>query len=314
MKPASFETRPARVHHHGHSLAEDLARIDHLQRRRRALAWMASSAGSLLLAGCGGGGDGGTSTTSASTTASTTALTTGTTSTTGSTTTTTTTTSSSACIADPQETAGPYPADGTNTASGATSDILTATGIVRSDIRSSFIGSSTTTAPGVPMTLVLTLVNTNSVCSTLQGYAIYLWHCDRAGNYSLYTAAAESWLRGVQVTDSSGKVTFTTIVPGCYDGRWPHMHFEVFPSLSVATTGRNAVLTSQLALPAAVANAVYPTATGYSASVTNFARVSIASDNVFGDNTAAQIAAMTPTMTGNATDGYQATATIGVAR
>jgi protocatechuate 3,4-dioxygenase beta subunit len=38
----------------------------------------------------------------------------------------------------------------------------------------------------------------------------------------------ESYLRGVQVTDSNGQVTFTTIYPACYSGRWPHIHFEVF--------------------------------------------------------------------------------------
>lgn len=188
-----------------------------------------------------------------------------------------------------------------------------ASGIVRSDIRSSFI-STTTQAPGVLTTLTLTLVNTNSSCAPLAGYAIYLWHCDRDGNYSLYTAAAESYLRGVQVTDANGQVTFTTIFPGCYAGRWPHMHFEVFASLATATTGRNAVLTSQLAMPSAACSAVYPYATGYTTSVNNFAAVSLTTDNVFSDNTAAQIAAMTPAMTGSITAGYTATATIGIAR
>ena len=42
-------------------------------------------------------------------------------------------------------------------------------------------------------------------------------------------------LRGVQAADSNGQVTFTSIFPGCYSGRWPHIHFEVYPSLSAAT-------------------------------------------------------------------------------
>lgn len=282
---------------HGHSLAEDLPLISaQLLRRRQALGWLAGAAApAFLLAGCGGGSSGssssGTTTSSSSSSSS----------------------SSGACIADPQETAGPYPADGTNSSSGATSDVLTASGIVRSDIRSSFISSSTV-APGVPLTLTLTLVNTNASCAALSGYAIYLWHCDRGGLYSLYTAPTESYLRGVQVTDSAGQVTFTTIFPACYAGRWPHMHFEIFSSLATATVGTNSVLTSQLAMPSAVCSAVFPNATGYSQSVTNFAAVSIASDGVFGDNSAAQIAAMTPTFTGSVAAGYTATATIGVAR
>jgi protocatechuate 3,4-dioxygenase beta subunit len=283
---------------HGHSLSEDLPMISaQLLQRRRALAWLATAAApALLVAGCGGGSSGSSSS-----------------STTTSSTSSSSTSSSGACIADPSETGGPYPADGTNSSSGATSDVLTASGIVRSDIRSSFISSSTV-APGVLLTITLTLVNTNASCAALSGYAIYLWHCDRSGLYSLYSAPTESYLRGVQVTDSAGQVTFTTIFPACYSGRWPHMHFEVFSSLATATVGTNSVLTSQLAMPSAICSAVYPNVTGYSASVSNFAAVSVASDNVFGDNSVAQIAAMTPAISGSVAAGYTATATIGVAR
>jgi len=216
-----------------------------------------------------------------------------------------------ACLADPTETSGPYPADGTNRSSGATSDILTQSGIVRSDIRRSFIGSSTL-AQGVPVRLTLTLVNTNASCAALSGHAVYLWHCDRAGNYSLYTAASESYLRGVQVSNAKGRVTFTTIFPGCYPGRWPHMHFEIFKSRAAATVGTKAMLTSQLAMPSAIAGRVYNNASGYSASVANFKNVSLADDMVFGDDTMAQLTVMTPKMAGSVADGYIATATIGV--
>lgn len=274
---------------HGHSLSEDLAVIyAHQQQRRRALGWLAACAGATLLAtGCGGGEEDEASQAAAGT--------------------------SGSCVADPAETAGPYPADGTNTASGATSDILTASGVVRSDIRSSFLGT-TTVAQGVPMSITLQVVNSNASCAVLAGYAVYLWHCDQAGNYSLYSAPVESYLRGVQVTDSLGQVTFTTIVPACYAGRYPHLHFEVFANLASATTGHNAVLTSQLAVPADVCNAVFNGVSGYRQSITNFAQVSLATDNVFGDNTAAQIAAMTLAMTGSVAAGYTATATIGLAR
>ena len=98
-------------------------------------------------------------------------------------------------------------------------------------------GSSTGKADGVPLTIRLRVVNTGASCAALAGYAVYLWHCDALGRYSMYTQAiaGENYLRGVQVTDSAGDVTFTSIFPGWYDGRWPH--FEVFPSLAVATSG-----------------------------------------------------------------------------
>ena len=195
------------------------------------------------------------------------------------------------------------------------SNILTSSGIVRSDIRTSF-GTSTNTAAGVQMTLTITLVNTNAGCAALAGYAIYLWHCTRDGTYSLYSSGVtgENYLRGVQVTDANGQVTFTSIFPACYSGRWPHIHFEVYPSLATATGYANRVLVSQFAMPSATCDTVYASATGYSASVTNKAQVTLANDNVFGDNTAAQIAAMTPTMSGSVSAGYTATAVVGVAR
>ncbi|HSW07136.1 intradiol ring-cleavage dioxygenase [Aquabacterium sp.] len=215
---------------------------------------------------------------------------------------------SSACSTIPSETAGPYPGDGTNSSNGSLVNVLTQSGIVRSDIRSSF-GSMSGVAAGVPLTVTLKLVNTASVCTTLNGYAVYLWHCDRDGNYSLYTVPAQNYLRGVQVTDSLGSVTFTTIFPGCYSGRWPHMHFEIYPSLSVATTGVNDVKTSQLALPAAVCSEVYAGATGYSKSVTALKGVSLSSDGVFGNDSAALQMA---TVTGSLSAGYAATLTVGI--
>ena len=49
----------------------------------------------------------------------------------------------------------------------------------------------------------------------------------------------ENYLRGVQETAADGTVQFTTIFPACYDGRWPHMHFEVYQSLASATSYSN---------------------------------------------------------------------------
>ncbi len=295
------------VHAHGHSFAEDLPLLEAQVARRRALKWFAGAGTAALVSGCGGGSDDSSvAVVSGAATATPTPTATATP-------TPTATATSTGCIADPTETNGPYPADGTNTSSGATSNALIASGIVRSDIRSSFLGT-TTFATGVKLTLTLTVADVNATCAPLAGYAVYIWCCDRQGHYSLYTVAAESYLRGIQVTDTNGQVTFTMIVPACYDGRWPHIHFEVFSSLSTATSGRYASLVSQLAMPAALCSTVYADTATYPSSATNFARVSLSSDNVFGDNSAAQLAQQIPTLTGNVTDGYVGTALIGLAR
>jgi protocatechuate 3,4-dioxygenase beta subunit len=215
-------------------------------------------------------------------------------------------------VADPPETNGPYPSDGSNSVNGSISNILTQSGIVRSDIRSSF-GSSTTTAPGVPLTLTINLVNSNNSCAALTDYAIYIWHCNRDGEYSLYGTGIqnENYLRGVQVSDSNGQVSFTTIFPACYSGRYPHIHFEIYSSLAAATSYSNAILIAQMAMPSAICTTVYDTATGYSTSATNFASISTSTDNVFSSSTAAQIAAQTPSLAGSIS-GYSGTITIGV--
>ena len=143
----------------------------------------------------------------------------------------------STCTVIPEETGGPYPGDGINGP-----NVLTVSGVVRSDIRTS-IGSASGTAAGVPLTIKLTLVNTGAACAPLAGRAIYLWHCDREGNYSMYTGAAtaQNYLRGVQETDASGKATFVSIFPACYSGRWPHIHFEIYPSLATAMAAANRI-------------------------------------------------------------------------
>lgn len=111
-----------------------------------------------------------------------------------------------------------------------------------------------------------------------------------------------------------GKGTFNTIYPACYSGRWPHIHFEIFTGgLTSASTGRTASLVSQLAMPAASDTAVFTGDSRYTASIANYNAISLSSDNVFGDNSSAQVAQMTPTLSGSATAGYTGTALIGIA-
>lgn len=293
--------------HHGHSLEEDLqTMLDTTAGRRRSLRWLLAGAASLPILGCGGSSDTPASTDATGTT-TTGATTTGTTGTTGSTGTTTTTTPGS-CSVIPEETAGPYPADGTNSNSGGMVNVLTQGGVVRSDIRSSFGGMSGTAA-GVPLTIRLHIVNANDTCAAANAFAVYLWHCDRDGNYSLYSSGVtnQNYLRGVQETDANGDVTFTTIFPACYAGRMPHVHFEVYSSLAKASSASNRIRTSQFAFPLATCNEVYATS-GYSASVRNLSQISFATDNVFSDGYALQLA----TVTGNVTDGYVAALTVAI--
>jgi protocatechuate 3,4-dioxygenase beta subunit len=201
------------------------------------------------------------------------------------------------CAEIPEEAAGPFPADGSNGP-----NVLTESGIVRSDIRSSF-GSASGTADGVPLTIQLTIQDTAGGCEPMPGAAVYLWHCDRDGNYSLYSEAAtdQNYLRGVQVADDSGAVTFVSIFPAAYSGRWPHIHFEVYASLDAGTSGEEPIRTSQLAFPEEVCDAVYAT-DGYETSVGNLARTSLESDMVFSDGYDSQLA----DVSGEVSSGYTA--------
>jgi protocatechuate 3,4-dioxygenase beta subunit len=213
------------------------------------------------------------------------------------------------CIKDPLETSGPFPADGTNSKNGQTVNALTASGVVRSDIRSCF-GDLTGTADGVQLELEITLVGVNAACAPLAGHAIYIWHADPDGHYSLYDLPELNYLRGVGVTDDKGAVKFKSVLPGCYDGRWPHIHFEVFKTIESAVSGDKSLLISQFAIPQATASAVYAVDARYATSTANLGNVSIAKDMVFGDNTAEQIAAQTLTMMGDAAAGLKATASV----
>jgi len=212
------------------------------------------------------------------------------------------------CVAFPGETEGPYPADGRGR--GTVTSVLGGAALQRTDIRTSF-GNFSGAAQGLPLQLTLTVVDVDNGCAPLEGRAVYLWHCNAAGQYSLYDLPQQNYLRGLQVSDAQGRVTFTTIYPGCYDGRFPHIHFEVFESAARATHGREATLTSQLALPAETDAQVYALAQ-YQGSSANLARVSLERDNVFGDNTAAQVAAQMLRMSGSPNAGYRALATVGL--
>lgn len=197
----------------------------------------------------------------------------------------------------PDEAAGPYPGDGSNGP-----DILEQSGIVRSNIRTSI--GSTTEVEGVPLEFTLNIRDLANDDAPFTNAAVYAWHCNAKGEYSMYSSGVENeaWLRGVQVVDANGDVTFKSIVPACYSGRWPHIQFEVYPDVDSITDSNNAISVSQLAFPEEPLGAVYALDT-YSGSTKNLANVSLATDNVFGDDGGElQIA----TVTGDVNSGYNA--------
>lgn len=207
------------------------------------------------------------------------------------------------CVVIPQETAGPFPGDGSNGP-----NVLNQDGVIRSDIRTS-IGTASGTAQGIPLTVTLKLSSTAG-CAPLAGGAVYLWHATREGEYSMYSTnvANENFLRGVQVAGDDGAITFQTIFPGCYDGRWPHMHFEVYQDEASALAGESPLAGSQIAMPADACSLAYA-ADGYETSLSNFSRTSLESDFVFSDTGGAT---QLPTWTGDATAGFSATLAVAV--
>jgi protocatechuate 3,4-dioxygenase beta subunit len=265
---------------HGHDLHDHDRGLSHdlpvLLSRRRALALLGGSGLAAALAGCGvAGRDGGSGDDASGDDGS----------------------------AIPEETAGPFPGDGSNGV-----NALTESGIVRGDITRSF-GSASGVAQGVPLTIALRVLDTGGGSGGLAGAAVYVWHCDADGRYSLYSdeIKQENYLRGVQETGADGSATFASIFPGAYSGRWPHVHFEVYPSLDAATTAGRKLRTSQLALPEAACRQAYASE-GYGQSLANLAGTSLDRDMVFRDGYSLQLA----TVTGSVADGMTATLNVPV--
>ena len=206
-----------------------------------------------------------------------------------------TTTSASATVATatptdfldfPEETNGPFPADGSNdNGEGQLADVLADPRIVRSDITTNLDGSDP--QPGIPLALTMVI---GSGGAPLPGVAVYAWHCSRDGHYSVYSGGMNggdysdtTWFRGVQVADANGAVTFNTIFPGRYQGRAVHIHFEVYED----DTFSNLLLTSQVGFDDAESDAIYATDPNYASSLSN--PTYNADDNVFNDGDGSQI-------------------------
>ncbi|MFK0003988.1 intradiol ring-cleavage dioxygenase [Paenarthrobacter sp. NPDC090522] len=296
QRPTQASTEADQPHpNHDRGLEFDLSTI---LNRRRTLGVLFGAGTAAALAACTPGTGGSSATPSSSASAVSTATSTETATASPSATSTVTRAFAECGVEIPQETVGPYPGDGSNGP-----NVLEASGVVRKDITSSF-GASTTKAEGVPLTVTLTLLDNANGCSPLAGAAVYAWHCDRNGKYSLYDSGLENenYLRGVQETDANGQLTFTTIYPGAYNGRWPHIHFEVFESLSNTSSAGQVLAVSQIALTEAACKEVYASS-GYESSAKNFPNTTLTSDNVFGDDGGIYQLA---TMSGSVAAGYTA--------
>lgn len=196
--------------------------------------------------------------------------------------------SSSTCTVAPTETEGPFPTKSPSS-------------YVRSDI--------TDGRSGYKMTAKITIGNTNNNCAGLAGAIVDIWHCDAEGNYSEYGGTGMQsgnyqsvhFLRGRQVTDANGLVTFTTIFPGWYNGRATHIHVHIYNASGTS------LKVTQIAFPEGTGSAV-ALVNGYNKGMTGYTYTS--NDNVFNNDTAGvQIA----TVTGNTTDGFELSIQLNVA-
>ncbi|MFT3679888.1 MAG: intradiol ring-cleavage dioxygenase [Ferruginibacter sp.] len=196
------------------------------------------------------------------------------------------------CTEAPTETEGPFP-----------------TKQPSSYVRSNIVDDRT----GVPLTVNITIQNKNNSCAALANAIVDVWHCDKDGYYSEYGGTgmqsvnytAVHFLRGRQVTDANGLVTFTTIFPGWYSGRTTHIHVHIYNAAGTS------LKVTQIAFPEGSSSAVVlvnTTATGYTKGMSGY--IYNANDNIFSDDTSGiEIAAVSGTVAA----GYTLTHTIVVA-
>lgn len=204
-------------------------------------------------------------------------------------TTATSTSSSTTCSVTPEGEEGPYFVDDS------------ATGFNRSDIRANLDGSNT--QAGIPFTLKVYVYDSKNSCAAMPNVQVDIWHCNAEGVYSaedVESTVGETWLRGYQLTDANGLVTFTTIVPGWYEGRTTHIHLRLRSTYdSSDTSGTN---TTQLFFDQTLMDTIYTTIEPYSShgkdSTTN------TTDHVYTEETDGE---MLMTVSGDTTNGYTAT-------
>jgi protocatechuate 3,4-dioxygenase beta subunit len=163
---------------------------------------------------------------------------------------------------------------------------------------------------GIPLTLTITVIDVDAGCVPYANAQVDIWHCNSAGIYSDQAAEStttEQWLRGYQLTDAKGQVTFNTVIPGWYQGRTTHIHLRVRSSYSNASSTSDGSNTTQLFFDQSFIDTLDTTVTPYSGEGKN--TTTNASDHVFtGETKGANLLSLV----GNDTSGYVASVTIGI--
>jgi len=215
------------------------------------------------------------------------------TSTTTSSTSTSTSGTSGSCIVTADEVEGPYPYVG-----GEITNPLD-----RTDV--------TAGQTGVPLALSFVVVDASNNCNVVSNARVDIWHCNKDGYYSGYanqnsslgskSYVGETWLRGYQLTDSTGVAKFTTIYPGWYAGRATHIHIEVYVNNVMKKT-------TQICFSESTNNVVYASSL-YSTHGVN--PITNEADSIFG-NSLTDLANETVALTGSVSEGYSGSYTIGI--
>jgi protocatechuate 3,4-dioxygenase beta subunit len=208
-----------------HEPYDDDLPVGRLLNRREALLALAGAGAAVALVGCGIGSS--STAKATATTGASTAPTSG---------------NTPACVARPALTEGPYFVDER---------------LNRSDIRSD--PSDGSIRQGALLALAFRVSQVTNACAPLAGASVDVWHCDAAGVYSDvndpgFSTIGKKFLRGYQVTDSSGVAQFTTIYPGWYQGRTVHIHFKI---RSHTGSGAAYEFTSQFFFDDAITDQVY---------------------------------------------------------
>lgn len=147
------------------------------------------------------------------------------------------------CVVRPAQTEGPYFVDER---------------LHRSDIRTD--PSNGVVCAGTPLALTFYVSRVVAgACQPLSGAEVHVWQCDAGGVYSDvvdpgFDTRGRQFLRGHQVSDADGRVTFQTIYPGAYPQRAVHIHFKV---LAKDASGTLTDFTSQLYFDDALTDRVH---------------------------------------------------------
>jgi len=121
------------------------------------------------------------------------------------------------CVTAPEVTEGPYYVNNE---------------LVRGDI--------TESQQGVKLLMDFGVMDT-STCTPMNNTFVEIWHANALGLYGAYSTSTvnrlETWLRGGWYTDANGIVEISTIYPGYYTGRAPHIHIMVHKDWTQSANG-----------------------------------------------------------------------------